>query len=135
MSSTFSFHLKKLATVFLTYSLWLFHVINYGCLISFMMLDHNSSLLWGNKVQVLQRESISSINLSTITCLAEGFLKNPEKYVASITEFCKDFESSKTLFFLVLMQSFLMQKDSTCLFFPPLIGNAIIRLFFIQVKF
>ncbi|PON51074.1 U3 small nucleolar RNA-associated protein [Parasponia andersonii] len=62
---------------------------------------------------MLQPGSISLINLDTITCLAERFLVNPEKYIASITQNCKDFESSKTLFLLVLMQTFLMQKNKS----------------------
>ncbi|KAF4372054.1 hypothetical protein F8388_000270 [Cannabis sativa] len=62
---------------------------------------------------VLQPGSISSMNMDTITFLAERFLMHPEQYIALITEDFKESTSSKTLFLLVIMQSFLMQKNKS----------------------
>ncbi|XP_062092226.1 uncharacterized protein At3g06530 [Humulus lupulus] len=62
---------------------------------------------------MLQPGSISSMNMDTVTFLAERFLMHPEQYIASITENFKESTSSKTLFLLVIMQSFLMQKNKS----------------------
>ena len=63
-------------------------------------------------MQMLQPGAISSMNMDTITFLAERFLMHPEQYITLITENFKESTSSKTLFLLVIMQSFLMQKSS-----------------------
>ncbi|KAK9292213.1 hypothetical protein L1049_020175 [Liquidambar formosana] len=59
----------------------------------------------------LQPGSISSINMNTVSCLAETFSVHPEEYMPWLIECCNDFELSKTLFFLIMMQSLTMQKD------------------------
>ena len=82
-------------------------------------------------MQMVQPGSISSINLDAITCLAERFLMHPEKHIAYVTENCRDFESSKTLLFLVLMQSFLMQKNS--MFPVPLLNQKYVLVYLINI--
>ncbi|KAL5569803.1 hypothetical protein UlMin_026378 [Ulmus minor] len=62
---------------------------------------------------MLQPGSTSSINLDTINCLAERIFIHPEKYIPWITQSCKDFELSKTIFFLAILQSLLVQKNKS----------------------
>lgn len=60
----------------------------------------------------LQPGTLSSINMKTVTSLAETFIMHPEEYMAWLIKIIEDFELSKTLFFLMLMQSFMMQNKS-----------------------
>ncbi|KAJ1389579.1 U3 small nucleolar RNA-associated protein 10 [Sesbania bispinosa] len=53
--------------------------------------------------------SFSSINLKTINNMAENFMVHPEEHIAWFVESCNDSELSKTLFFLVLLQSLLIK--------------------------
>ncbi|XP_059627802.1 uncharacterized protein At3g06530 [Cornus florida] len=53
---------------------------------------------------------ITSINMDTISRLAETFLMCPEEYMPWLVECCEFLELSKTLFFLVLLQSFMAPK-------------------------
>lgn len=55
--------------------------------------------------------SLSSINMEIVSSLAETFLKHPDEYLSLLTESCSNFKLSKTLFFMVLMQSLLMQNS------------------------
>ncbi|KAF5456234.1 hypothetical protein F2P56_025737 [Juglans regia] len=59
-----------------------------------------------------QPGNLSSINMKTIASLAETFLMNTEENLAWLVSSSYDFESSKTLFFLMLMQSFMMHNKS-----------------------
>ncbi|PIA50335.1 hypothetical protein AQUCO_01300820v1 [Aquilegia coerulea] len=54
----------------------------------------------------------SSVNMKTIGVLAEAFSENPEEYMTWLIECAKNFELSKTLFFLVLLQSFDCKKEA-----------------------
>ncbi|KAJ0099511.1 hypothetical protein Patl1_20742 [Pistacia atlantica] len=55
--------------------------------------------------------SISSANMEIVSSLAEAFSKHPDEYLSLLAESCRDFKLSKTLFFLVLMQSLLMKNN------------------------
>ncbi|KAF5743615.1 hypothetical protein HS088_TW08G00200 [Tripterygium wilfordii] len=59
----------------------------------------------------LQPERVSSINMETVGILAETFLLHPDEYLPWFIKSCNDLASSKTLFYLVLMQSFILQKS------------------------
>ncbi|KAG7972395.1 hypothetical protein I3843_07G181800 [Carya illinoinensis] len=59
-----------------------------------------------------QPGNLSSINMKTITSLAETFLMNPEENLAWLISSSYDFESSKTLFFFMLMQSVMMHNKN-----------------------
>lgn len=69
------------------------------------------------EVQTSQPGNLSSINMKTITSLAETFLMNPEENLAWLISSSYDFESWKTLFFLMLMQSFMMHNSTFSLHF------------------
>ncbi|KAM7494654.1 hypothetical protein LguiB_029263 [Lonicera macranthoides] len=58
----------------------------------------------------LEHGRISSINMENISWLAETFSKKPDEYVPWLVECCNVSEVSKTMFFLVLLQSFVMPK-------------------------
>ncbi|KAA8539764.1 hypothetical protein F0562_026456 [Nyssa sinensis] len=60
---------------------------------------------------------ITSINLDIISGLAETFSMSPEEYMPWLLECCNVFKQSKTLFFLVLLQSFMMPKIDIGQFF------------------
>ena len=64
-------------------------------------------------MQTLDREHISSINMDIVRGLAEIFSMHPVEYMPWLIECCNYSESSKTLFFLVMMQSFILQKNGT----------------------
>ncbi|KAI3471008.1 hypothetical protein Pfo_027671 [Paulownia fortunei] len=53
---------------------------------------------------------ISSINIENISKLAETFSLSPEEYMPWLVKCCNSHELSKTLFFLVLLQSLKMLK-------------------------
>ncbi|KAK1577185.1 hypothetical protein Q3G72_019640 [Acer saccharum] len=57
-----------------------------------------------------KHESIASINVEIVGRLAETFLKHPDEYLSLLTESCRDYKLSKTLFLLVLMQSLLNEN-------------------------
>lgn len=61
-------------------------------------------------MQKLQREDISSVNIKIVNSLAEIFLKHPDEYMPWLIQSCDDFNVSKTLFLLVVMQSFLQPE-------------------------
>jgi U3 small nucleolar RNA-associated protein 10 len=65
---------------------------------------------------MLQPGTLSSINMKTVTSLAETFIMHPEEYMAWLIKIIEDFELSKTLFFLMLMQSFMMQNSMFSIF-------------------
>lgn len=68
-------------------------------------------------MQKLERGRISSINMENISWLAETFSKKPDEYVPWLVECGSVSELSKTMFFLVLLQSFVMPK--TGILFQP----------------
>ncbi|XP_044468232.1 uncharacterized protein At3g06530-like [Mangifera indica] len=57
--------------------------------------------------------TISSTNMDIVSSLAKTFSKNPDEYLSLLAESCRDFKLSKTLFFLVLMQSLLMKNNGS----------------------
>nr|XP_011470044.1 PREDICTED: uncharacterized protein At3g06530 isoform X2 [Fragaria vesca subsp. vesca] len=65
-----------------------------------------------NTEHSLQPGSLSSINMATITSLASRFLLHPEKSMPWLVQSSNEFELSKTLFFLVMMQTVLIEKES-----------------------
>lgn len=67
-----------------------------------------SLLIW--ILQALKHEDITSINMDTISGLADTFSMHPEEYVPWLVECCNASDLSKTLFFLVLLQSFTRLK-------------------------
>ncbi|KAF5456236.1 hypothetical protein F2P56_025737 [Juglans regia] len=75
-----------------------------SCMVSFHEVAY--------EVQTSQPGNLSSINMKTIASLAETFLMNTEENLAWLVSSSYDFESSKTLFFLMLMQSFMMHNKS-----------------------
>lgn len=60
--------------------------------------------------KTLKQGDISSTNLDNIRRLAETFSKYPDEYMPWLVECCNISDLSKTLFFLVLLQSFMMPK-------------------------
>ncbi|XP_058086890.1 uncharacterized protein At3g06530 isoform X3 [Magnolia sinica] len=52
----------------------------------------------------------AAINMKTVGALAESFLTHPGEYMPWLVECCNSFKLSKTLFFLVILQSFTKQK-------------------------
>ncbi|KAI5670289.1 hypothetical protein M9H77_10653 [Catharanthus roseus] len=59
-------------------------------------------------LQKLQGEHTSSVNLENISKLAEYFLMHHEELMPWLVECCNASEASKTLFFLLLLKSFMM---------------------------
>ena len=64
-----------------------------------------------------KRGSMSTVNMEIVRSLSEAFLMHPNEYMPWLARSCNDFKSSKTLFFLVLMQSVSMSKSSMFLNF------------------
>ncbi|KAG9452219.1 hypothetical protein H6P81_005123 [Aristolochia fimbriata] len=58
----------------------------------------------------LKREHLASMNAKTVEALARGFLTNVEGYVPWLIECCKTHKLSKTLFFLIIQQSFILNQ-------------------------
>ncbi|KAK9102857.1 hypothetical protein Sjap_020111 [Stephania japonica] len=66
-----------------------------------------------------RKESVStSINMRTIETMAETFAKSPEEYLLWLIECSIDFELSKTLFFLVTLQSLIVKREELGAFAP-----------------
>lgn len=63
------------------------------------------------KMQKLQHENISVVNMKIVSSLAETFTMHPDEHTSWLIESCNDFSLSKTLLFLVVMQSFLNSKN------------------------
>ncbi|OMO94842.1 hypothetical protein CCACVL1_05773 [Corchorus capsularis] len=59
-----------------------------------------------------KRGNISTVNMEIVKSLSEAFLMQPHDYMPWLTRSCSDFKSSKTLFFLVLLQSFSMLENN-----------------------
>ncbi|MBA0790029.1 hypothetical protein Gohar_014701, partial [Gossypium harknessii] len=55
-----------------------------------------------------KRGTVSTVNMEIVRFLSEEFLMQPTEYMPWLTRSCDNFKSSKTLLFLVLMQSFSM---------------------------
>ncbi|KAF6149895.1 hypothetical protein GIB67_008616 [Kingdonia uniflora] len=62
-------------------------------------------------MQKLEPSLMTSINISTIEALALTFSDKPEQYMPWLSECCKGFELSKTLLFLIILQSFTNQME------------------------
>ena len=58
-------------------------------------------------MQKLQCETICSVNVKIISSLADVFSIHPNEYMPWLTERGNDFDLSKTMVFLIVMQSFL----------------------------
>ncbi|KAH9678604.1 hypothetical protein KPL71_025786 [Citrus sinensis] len=71
---------------------------------------HNIAVV-SSKRKKSEPGSLSSINMEIVSSLAETFLKHPDEYLSLLTESCSNFKLSKTLFFMVLMQSLQMQNS------------------------
>ncbi|XP_068328989.1 uncharacterized protein At3g06530-like [Pyrus communis] len=56
---------------------------------------------------------LSSINMDTITGLASKFLLHPEEFMPWLINSANAFEPSRTLFFLVMMQTLVIQKNES----------------------
>ncbi|XP_021905643.1 uncharacterized protein At3g06530 [Carica papaya] len=61
--------------------------------------------------ELQKRERVSAFNLEIVSSLAETFLMDPGMHMPWLMESCSDLASSKTLFLLVLLQSFLAVKN------------------------
>nr|XP_023877249.1 uncharacterized protein At3g06530 [Quercus suber] len=59
----------------------------------------------------LQSGTLSSVNMKTVTSLAEAFLMNPEEHMAWLNKINDDFQLLKTHLLFMLMQSFIMMKN------------------------
>ncbi|GMJ01001.1 hypothetical protein like AT3G06530 [Hibiscus trionum] len=59
-----------------------------------------------------KRGSVSTVNMEIVKSLSEVFLMQPNEYMPWLTRSCNSFKSSKTLFLLVLMQSFSLSIKS-----------------------
>lgn len=57
---------------------------------------------------------LSAVNEATVQSLVGVFSENAEGLMPWLMKCCGEFESSKTLFFLVLLQSFSVQKNASC---------------------
>lgn len=65
-------------------------------------------------MQKLEAGSISSANLKMVDTLADLFSKQPREFLPFLVQNSNDFMMSKTLFFLVLMQSIEMKRKGMC---------------------
>ncbi|XVF49416.1 hypothetical protein PTKIN_Ptkin04bG0010100 [Pterospermum kingtungense] len=63
-----------------------------------------------------KRGSVSTVNMEIVRSLSEAFLMQPDEYMPWLTKSSSDIKSSKTLFFLVLMQSVSMSKNDGKIF-------------------
>ncbi|MBA0732095.1 hypothetical protein Gogos_016206 [Gossypium gossypioides] len=59
-----------------------------------------------------KRGTVSTVNMEIVRFLSEEFLMQPTEYMPWLTRSCDSFKSSKTLLFLVLMQSFSMSINN-----------------------
>ncbi|KAK7852331.1 uncharacterized protein CFP56_039361 [Quercus suber] len=59
----------------------------------------------------LQSGTLSSVNMKTVTSLAEAFLMYPEEHMAWLNKINDDFQLLKTHLLFMLMQSFIMMKN------------------------
>ncbi|CAB4271187.1 unnamed protein product [Prunus armeniaca] len=66
-----------------------------------------------NTALTSQAGSLSSINMDTIASLAGRFSLHPEEFMPWLIKSSNDFELSKTQFFLVMMQTLLIQKNKS----------------------
>ncbi|ONI24972.1 hypothetical protein PRUPE_2G273000 [Prunus persica] len=66
-----------------------------------------------NTALTSQPGSLSSINMDTIASLAGRFSLHPEEFMPWLIKSSNDFELSKTQFFLVMMQTLLIQKNKS----------------------
>ncbi|XP_056866577.1 uncharacterized protein At3g06530 isoform X3 [Raphanus sativus] len=68
-----------------------------------------------NKLQkgLLIRESVSALNMNIVDQLAEAFMMHPGEVIQWLTASCQDAPLSKTLFFVLLMQSLHKMNSSS----------------------
>ncbi|XP_065871790.1 uncharacterized protein At3g06530 [Euphorbia lathyris] len=68
-------------------------------------------------MQKLEPEIIVAVNAKIVSSLAETLTTNPDDCTSWLIKSCKDSSFSKTLFFLVVMQSFINAKNESRQFF------------------
>lgn len=81
------------------------------------------------EMQTLQSGTLSSINMKTVTSLAEALLMHPEEHMAWLNKINNDFQLLKTHLLFMLMQSFIMMKNGVFSFFH--FNRELIYLFFL----
>lgn len=81
------------------------------------------------EMQTLQSGTLSSINMKTVTSLAEAFLMHPEEHMAWLNKINNDFQLLKTHLLFMLMESFIMTKNGVFSFFR--FNRELIYLFFL----
>ncbi|XVE56436.1 hypothetical protein DITRI_Ditri04bG0009000 [Diplodiscus trichospermus] len=59
-----------------------------------------------------KRGNVSKVTMEIVRSLSEAFLMHPNEYMPWLTRSCSDFKSSKTLFYLILMQSVSMSRNN-----------------------
>ncbi|KAF5193642.1 U3 small nucleolar rna-associated protein [Thalictrum thalictroides] len=74
-------------------------------------ISNSVELISTMKEKKVEPSFSSSVNMKTIGVFAEAFSEHPEEYMTWLIECAKNFELSKTLFFLVLLQSFVSKKE------------------------
>lgn len=62
---------------------------------------------------LLIRESVSALNMDIINKLVDTFMMHPGDFIQWLTASCKDAPLSKTLFFMLLMQSLHKMNSSS----------------------
>lgn len=62
---------------------------------------------------LLIRESVSALNMNIVDQLAEAFMMHPGEVIQWLTASCQDAPLSKTLFFVLLMQSLHKMNSSS----------------------
>ncbi|KAK9059672.1 hypothetical protein SSX86_020376 [Deinandra increscens subsp. villosa] len=67
--------------------------------------------------QNLAHQNISAVNMDNINVMAEYFLANFDECLRWFDGYCHDLESSKTMFFLILLQSLMKPQKDFCQFF------------------
>eukprot|EP00257_Ricinus_communis_P020965 XP_015580336.1 uncharacterized protein At3g06530 [Ricinus communis] len=75
-------------------------------------LYHNLNYISTEEME-LPREEVSAVNMKIISSLAETFTVHPDEYTSWFTKSCNNFSLSKTLFFLVVMQSILNRENDS----------------------
>lgn len=72
-------------------------------------------------MQKFEPSYLTSVNRKTVRALAESFLMQPGEYMPWLIECCSSSNLSKPLFLLVILQSFVIQKEGICFIYVSLI--------------
>lgn len=62
-------------------------------------------------MQKFEPSYLTSLNRRTVRALAESFVMQPGEYMPWLIECCSSSNLSKPLFLLVILQSFILQKE------------------------